>query len=598
MSFLQDDDELVNETPEPSTELFSSDSTAPAAGAPAEPEVVAVGDTDDDEVAPADWAEGPEAAPEAMKEGQIVTGTVLSITDSGVIVDIGAKSDGFIPLSEFASASDRPAVDDKVEVAVVRIDDEHDQIRLSKRRADYERVWNELEELAKTHGIVQAMVTERVKGGLRVDLGVPGFVPASHVGTKNLRNLERFVGRSLNLKVLEADRASKKVVLSHRELVEAEREKRKDETLAKLEEGMICEGKVRNLTNYGAFIDLGGVDGLLHVSEMSWTRVAHPSDVMKVGDTVRVVVLEVGSEGDRISLGMRQILPDPWKEAAAKLKPNSVVKARITRVVPTGAFALLLEADIEGFIPIRELSEKRISEAGDVVKRDQDVDLKILEIRKEARRMTLSLVAAEQERQRAEYREFMGSQDTARPTLGDQFGALLAAVVTTDAAEAVSEGAQAVADVEAVEAEAAAEEAAAALEAAAEAQAAADAAAAEAVAAVAVAAAEEAQAAADADAAQAIAEAAEVAEAVAEVEAVQAEAAAEGAAAALEAAVEAQATADAAAAEAVAAVEFAVVEEAQAEVAQEASAEAAAQAAVAAEAEAEVEAEIEPSDEA
>jgi 4-hydroxy-3-methylbut-2-enyl diphosphate reductase len=393
---------------------------------------VAVEDDDDENRPPAEWAEDLTGSPTDVKQGQIRQGVVAAVTDDGVVVDIGAKIDGFIPLSEFPTLEDRPNVDDEIEVAVVRIDEKNDTIRLSKKRADYERTWNVLEEMAKEGGIVEAMVKERVKGGLRVDVGVSGFVPASHVGTRNLRNLERFVGRTLRLKVIEADRASKKVILTHRELLEAEREERKAETILNLDEGAIVEGKVRNLTNYGAFIDLGGVDGLLHVSEMSWTRVGHPSEVMQVGDSVRVVVLEIANEGQRISLGMRQILPDPWKEAAGKLNPGSVIKGRITRIVPTGAFAMLLDAGIEGFIPIREMSERRIAEPGDVIQRDQEVDLKILDIRKEARKMTLSLVAAEQEKERAQYKEFMDTTASPRMTLGDQFGDVLASFLSDD----------------------------------------------------------------------------------------------------------------------------------------------------------------------
>ncbi len=446
MAYVSDNDDLrndsageVEQTPPPDTDTDAvpqqpapEPASEPPVAAEAQEEPIAVaGDPDDEEEAlPADWADDIEGIPQVVKEGEIVQGEVVAVDANGVQVDIGAKAEGFIPLSEFPNAGDRPEVGSTVEVAVVRYDTENDVIRLSKRRADYERVWNELEEEAKVGGIVQAMVTERVKGGLRVDVGVPGFVPASHVGTRNLRNLERFVGRSLRLKVLEADRRAKKVILSHRDLVEEERAVRKAETMERLEEGLICEGKVRNITNYGAFVDLGGVDGLLHISEMSWTPIKHPSDVCKVGDTVRVVVLEIADDGERISLGMRQILPDPWKEAAAKLRPNSVVKARVTRLVRTGAFAQLIEAGIEGFIPIRELSDKRISEPSDAIAKDQEVDLKILDIHREARRMTLSLTAAEQEKERAQYREFMDQQATERPTLGDQFGALLASVKT------------------------------------------------------------------------------------------------------------------------------------------------------------------------
>lgn len=366
-----------------------------------------------------DWASL--ASPTEVRRGDIVEGLVVGISQDGVHVDIGAKLEGLISRSEFPSESDLPQVDDKIDVAVMRIDDENGVIKLSKRRADFERVWVNLEKAAKTGELVDAMVTERVKGGLRVDVGVPGFIPASQVGTRDVRNLERYVGRSLRLKVLEADRRSKKAILSHREVVEAEREQRREETLAKLEEGAVLEGKVRNLTSYGAFIDLGGVDGLLHVSEMSWTRINDPSEVLKVGDTINVTVLDIDPKTNKISLSLRQILPDPWKEAARKLRPGQMVHGRITRVVRTGAFAQLEGADIEGFIPVSEMSQRRINDPKDVVSAGQEVDLKINDIRVEARRMTLSLVAAEAEKERQEYRSYMNQQSEARVTLGDQF---------------------------------------------------------------------------------------------------------------------------------------------------------------------------------
>ena len=280
MGFSTDDDKMLDDADDTTREVFPDEDDA----------TETFGDMSDDEPdrEAEGWADEIGTTPQDLREGEIREGTVVAVSDDGVIVDVGAKVEGFIPVSEFASPADRPKVDDRVEVAVVRVDEENDQIRLSKRRADYERVWNELVAAAEAGGVVQAMVTERVKGGLRVDVGVSGFVPASHVGTRNPRNLERFVGRTLRLKVLEADRQSKKVILSHRDLVEEERAKRREETMARLEEGLICEGKVRNLTDYGAFIDLGGVDGLLHVSEMSWTRIGHPSEVMRVGETVRV----------------------------------------------------------------------------------------------------------------------------------------------------------------------------------------------------------------------------------------------------------------------------------------------------------------------
>lgn len=372
----------------------------------------------------ADWAALAEAGPKEVKRGDIVSGVVVGISTEGVSVDMGAKLEGLIGRSEFASEEDMPKVDERIDVAVLRIDDENGVIRLSKRRADFERVWVDLEKAAEAGELVDAMVTDRVKGGLRVDVGVPGFIPASQVGTRDVRNLERFVGRSLRLKVLEVDRRAKKVVLSHRQVVEEERAQKREETMAKLEEGAVLEGKVRNLTSYGAFIDLGGVDGLLHVSEMAWTRIKDPSEVLKVGDTINVVVLEINPETEKISLSLRQILPDPWKETARKLRPGQMVKGTITRVVRTGAFANLEGLDIEGFIPASEMSQRRGIDPKDVVQPGQVVDLKINDIRVEARRMTLSLTAAEQQRERQEYQSYMSQQKEARVTLGDQFGDL------------------------------------------------------------------------------------------------------------------------------------------------------------------------------
>lgn len=372
----------------------------------------------------ADWASMAEAAPPEFKHGDIVQGIVVGITNDGVCVDIGAKLEGLISRQEFASQEDLPAMGDTLDVAIMKTDEDAGVIKVSKRRADFERVWNELEEAAKTGELVDAMVTERVKGGLRVDVGVSGFIPASQVGTRDVRNLERFVGRSLRLKVLEVDRRAKKAVLSHRQVVEAEREERRAETMAKLEEGAVLEGKVRNLTSYGAFIDLGGVDGLLHISEMSWTRISDPSEVLKVGDSIHVTVLEINQETGKISLSLRQILPDPWKETAKKLRVGQMVHAKITRVVRTGAFAQLDEAGIEGFIPISEMSDRRINDPKEVVSAGQEVDLKINDIRVEARRMSLSLVGAAAEKERQEFKSYMNQAPEAKLTLGDKFGVL------------------------------------------------------------------------------------------------------------------------------------------------------------------------------
>ncbi len=372
------------------------------------------------------WAELEAATPTAVNEGDILEGVVVDCHDQGVVVDIGAKYEGIIPISEFPNKEELPQRDEPIEVAVISIDEDRDTIRLSKQQADFERIWHHIEQAQEQGEVVTAMVTDRVRGGLRVDLGISGFVPASHVATRDVRQLDKFIGKTLRLKILEADRATNQLVLSHREALEEQRQRRREAALSRLKEGVICEGKVQNLTNYGAFIDLGGVDGLLHISEMSWTHIRHPSDIMKPGDIIRVVVLKIEDDGQRISLGRRQILPDPWKEVSGKLNEGDTMQATITRIVPTGAFARLADSEIEGFIPISQMSFERIKSPNEVLAEDQQVTVKLMELRPEARKMTLSLTEAQQDQQRAEYQEFMSGQQASGITLGERFGDVLA----------------------------------------------------------------------------------------------------------------------------------------------------------------------------
>ncbi len=398
-------------------------------------------DSGQDEMSQAMAAVG---APRDLARGEIVEGIVAAVGEDGVAVDVGAKFEGVIPRAEFASDGDLPAVDDRIEVAVVHVDEESGVIRVSKTRADYERVWRRLQQAEKTGEVVSAMVTERVRGGLRVDVGVPGFVPASHVAARSPQAIDRLVGRELRLRVLEVSRRSKKVVLSHRVVVEEEREARRKETLSRLYEGAVVEGRVRSLTSYGAFVDLGGIDGLLHVSEMSWLRVENPADLLRVGEQIKVMVLAIEENGERISLGRRQILPDPWATVGEKVKPGDMVRARITRVVRTGAFARLegIEGvELEGFIPIREMADGQVSDPREVVQAGQSVEAKVLDLRPESRRMTLSLAEAAQERERQEYRQIMADRmsDEPRRTLGEALRQAGVTAQPTGEAEAQAE---------------------------------------------------------------------------------------------------------------------------------------------------------------
>jgi 4-hydroxy-3-methylbut-2-enyl diphosphate reductase len=353
-----------------------------------------------------------------LRTGQVVKGTVVHIDSEGVLVDVGMKSEGLIRPNELSrepvqNMEDVVKVGDQIDVLVLEPEGRDGNLLLSKKRADFERAWDRVQEALGDGRTIQGFVNDRVKGGLVVDLGIRGFVPASHVGNGKLKNLDKFVGQTIPLKVLEVDRQNRKVVLSHRQATEEEREKEKQSTINSLSEGQIRTGTIRRVTDYGAFVDLGGIDGLLHVSEMRWTRVKHPSDVVKVGDQVQVMILKLNLDQGRVSLGMRQILPDPWEEAAAKFSVGDTVEGEVTRLVPFGAFVEL--GGIEGIIPNSELSYKRISKPGDVVEQGQMVQVKVIDIRPDERRLTLSLKALQPREASDDYRSNRGPASPSAP---------------------------------------------------------------------------------------------------------------------------------------------------------------------------------------
>lgn len=378
-----------------------------------------------------------EASLREPQEGDVIDGVIVHIDRDGILVDVGAKSEGLIKpneISRIGGEQEELHTGDAVRVVVIGRDKDDGRLLLSKKRADFERAWDRVMEALEDRRVLHAMVTERVKGGLVVDLGIRGFVPASHVGSGDFKhiNLDKYVGQSIPLKVIEVDRDKRKVILSHKQATEEERGRRKKETLEALKEGQIREGIVRRVTDYGAFIDLGGIDGLLHVSEMSWARVNHPSEVVKVGDTLQVMILKLRLDEGRISLGLRQILPDPWEEVAAKYHVGDTIKATVSRLVPFGAF-VLLEGGIEAIIPNSELATRRVSKPQDVVNPGDEVEARVIEMKPEERKLTLSIRRIQEETQRAqetqaretEYREFREfskkRREPERVTLGDVF---------------------------------------------------------------------------------------------------------------------------------------------------------------------------------
>jgi small subunit ribosomal protein S1 len=328
-----------------------------------------------------------------LQEGQIIRGRVLAVTPSEVIVDIGYKSEGIIPVTEFTDFSGVVTVKqgDHVDVLLERTEDQNGYVVLSKDKAEKMKVWDEVEKSYRLGTTVRGRVIDRIKGGLAVDIGVKAFLPGSLVDVKPVKNLEALRGRELDFKVISVDKKRGNIVLSRKAVVEIEQEAKKKETLQLLEEGRVLRGLVKNLTDYGAFVDLGGLDGLLHVTDMSWGRVNHPSDLVKVGDEIDVVVLKFDRETERVSLGTKQLTEDPWAHVPDKYPPGSRVAGRVTNVTDYGAF-VELEEGVEGLVHVSEMSwSKKVKSPSKVVSPGDRVEAIVTDVNRDARRISLSL---------------------------------------------------------------------------------------------------------------------------------------------------------------------------------------------------------------
>lgn len=376
--------------------------TPPAAEAPAAP---APAKAKDDEALFQQYLDAFESGDEKsdgggykkLSRGDRVEATVIQVDNDRVFVDLGTKSEGIIPLSELSDdglghPSDHVKAGDKIQVVVIKAEGAEGNPVVSKKRADFEDLWDTIEQAMHDQRTLSAQVVDRVKGGLLVDIGVRGFVPATHVGNGKLRNIEKYVGQSIPLKILEIDRERKKVVLSNRQADEERRASAKDDLFQNVNVGDTLDGTVRRLTDYGAFVDLGGVDGLLHISEMSWARINHPREMFKEGQKIQVMVLRLDSGTGKISLGHRQVLPDPWNLIRENYTVNQRFMTKITRLVVSGAFVRLPEG-AEAFIPLSEMSNRRIRKPEEAVEEGQDVEVQIIDLRPDERRMVLSLRA-------------------------------------------------------------------------------------------------------------------------------------------------------------------------------------------------------------
>jgi small subunit ribosomal protein S1 len=354
------------------------------------------------------WVQGPDGElipdydstfPE-INEGQVVHGTVVRVDKDEVLVDIGYKSEGVIPVSELSirrsvNPADEVSVGDEIDALVLTKEDAEGRLILSKKRARFEIAWKAIEAAAESGEPVNGRVIEVVKGGLILDLGVRGFLPASLVDIRRVQDLDEFLGQELRCKVIELNRSRNNVVLSRRAVLEDERKEMRQAILDRLQPGDVVEGQISNIVDFGAFVDLDGMDGLIHISELSWSHVNHPSEVLEIGQTVKVKVLDIDRDRQRISLGLKQTQSDPWQQVLDSYGENDVVQGRVTKVVTFGAFVEILPG-VEGLVHISELAQHHVENPREVVSQGDVVDVKIIEIDGERRRLSLSLKRVEE----------------------------------------------------------------------------------------------------------------------------------------------------------------------------------------------------------
>ena len=332
-----------------------------------------------------------------VKPGEVVKGQVVQIANGFVTVDIGYKSEGQIPIAEFRDREGtiRAQVGEEVEVFFESSEGDTGAVSLSRAKAEQFKVWREIEQAYNEGAPIEGLIVGKVKGGLKVDIGVAAFLPGSHADLRPTRNLDRFVGQRGRFAILKFNRSRGNVVVSRRAVLEKERSALKEETLRVLEEGIILEGTVKNITDYGAFVDLGGIDGLLHITDMSWGRIAHPSEVIHVGDQVKVVVLKYDPERERVSLGMKQILPDPWNSAGERYAIGARIKGKVVSITDYGAF-VELEKGIEGLIHVSEMSwTKRVTHPSKLLEPNSEVEVQVLDVDPTNRRISLGLKQVE-----------------------------------------------------------------------------------------------------------------------------------------------------------------------------------------------------------
>ncbi|MDA1475339.1 30S ribosomal protein S1 [Bacillus changyiensis] len=359
--------------------------------------------------------------------GDVVKGIVTKVEDKHVDVDVpNCKQTGIIPISELSSlhvekAADVVNVNDELELKVTKV--EEDALILSKRAVDADRAWEDLEKKFESKEVFEAEVKDVVKGGLVVDIGVRGFIPASLVEAHFVEEFTDYKGKTLTLIVVELDREKNRVILSHRAVVEQQQEDKKHEFLQTLEAGQVLDGKVQRLTDFGAFVDIGGIDGLVHISQLSHTHVEKPSDVVEEGQDVKVKVLSVDRDNERISLSIKETLPGPWANIGEKVKSGDILDGKVQRLVSFGAFVEVLPG-VEGLVHISQISNKHIGTPHEVLEEGQDVKVKVLDVNEEEERISLSMKELEEndKSEQEDYRQYQAKEESSGFQLGEMIG--------------------------------------------------------------------------------------------------------------------------------------------------------------------------------
>ncbi len=333
-----------------------------------------------------------------ITEGQVVKGKILQINENEVLVDVGYKSEGIIPIEEFRNMLEAEAikVGDLIDVYLEKSEDSDGLVVLSKEKADKIKIWDEISRVFENEEVIEGRVIERIKGGLTVDIGVRAFLPGSQIDLRPVRDPEKLIGQNLRMKVIKLNKRRGNIVLSRRVILEEERRKMKEHTLAALKEGALVEGTVKNITEYGAFIDLGGIDGLLHITDMSWGRINHPSEMLRIGDKIEVMVLKFDQENERVSLGLKQKNLDPWESVEEKYPIGKKVSGKIISLTDYGAF-VELEEGVEGLVHVSEMTwSRRVKHPSKIVSIGADVEAEVLDVDRTNKRISLGMKQCEQ----------------------------------------------------------------------------------------------------------------------------------------------------------------------------------------------------------